>query len=331
MSFTALAKSLEIAWALLEEYGIEPAPLFKDAGIDPRSIKDLSARINQASLDKLWVNISEHIDDPCWGLKLGGLWHPSYMHALGYAWLASSTLRSALNRLVRFIHIVNQKASITLSENADSVSIDWEKPSTIMFDDWRADGALSVIMRMCRANYGENLDPVSVSFKHGKPDCAGDYFAYFRCPVSFNADRDSLVLSKESVDQLLPGSNPLMSQINDNEMIKYLAKLNTGDIIQRTKAAIIEHLPDGRASDSAIAKSLHMSSRTLQRKLNEKGTTFKKLLTEVRKELALKYIRNNQMTLTELSFQLGFSEMSAFSRAFKQWTGNSPRQYRESI
>ena len=331
MSFTALAKSLEIAWVLLEDYGIEPGPVFEDAGIDPKLIKDMSARVSQGSLDKLWVNISEQIADPCWGLNLGRLWHPSYMHALGYAWLASSTLRSALNRLVRFIHIVNQNALITFTEDANSVCVGWEKPSTLTSEDWRATGALSVIMRMCRANYGENLDPVSVSFTHREPDCVGDYFAYFRCSISFGANRDSLVLAKEAVDKVLPGSNPLMSQINDNEMIKYLAKLNADDIVQRTKAAIIEHLPDGRASDSAIAQSLHMSNRTLQRKLNEKGTTFKKLLTEVRKELALKYIRNNQMTLTELSFQLGFSEMSAFSRAFKQWTGNSPRQYRQSV
>ncbi|MEJ2177032.1 MAG: helix-turn-helix transcriptional regulator, partial [Gammaproteobacteria bacterium] len=126
-------------------------------------------------------------------------------------------------------------------------------------------------------------------------------------------------------------ANPLMSQLNDNEMIKYLAKLNADDIIQRTKAEIIKHLPDGRASDNIIADSLHMSSRTLQRKLNENGTTFKKLLTDVRKELAMKYIQNRQITLTELSLQLGFSEVSAFSRAFKQWTGNAPRYYRQSL
>ena len=331
MSFTVLAKTLGIAWVLLEDYGVEPGPVFEDVGIDRKLIKDLSARVNQGTLDKLWEKIAEQLDDPCFALKLGRFWHPSYMHALGYAWLASSTLRSALNRLVRFIHIVDQSASITVLENADTVCINWKKPSSVSQDGWQADGELSILMRMCRANYGEHLDPVSVSFTHSKPDCAGEYYAYFRSPISFSADQDCLVLAREAVDKVLPSSNPLMSQINDNEMIKYLAKLNAEDIVQRTKAAIIEHLPDGRASDSVIAESLNMSNRSLQRKLNERGTTFKKLLTEIRKELALKYIRSNQMTLTELSFQLGFSEISAFSRAFKQWTGNSPRQYRDSI
>ncbi|MGI9318397.1 MAG: AraC family transcriptional regulator [bacterium] len=331
MSFTVLAKTLEIAWVLLESYDVDPLPLFEKAGIDPKLMKDLSARISQSALDKLWFSIAEEVNDPCFGVKLGKFWHPSYMHALGYSWLASSTLRSALNRLVRFIHVVNQKVVIDLSEKNDLATLSWTNPSPIEGDDWRADGVMSVIVSMCRANYGDKLDPVSVSFKHSKPICAGDFYAYFRCPVSFDAGFDCLVLTKESIDKVLPSANPLISQINDSEIVKYLAKLNTNDIIQRTKAAIIEQLADGRASDSTIAKSLHMSNRTLQRKLNESGTTYKKLLTEVRKELAMKYIQNRQLTLTELSFQLGFSEMSAFSRAFKQWTGRSPRSYRQSI
>lgn len=331
MSFTGLAKTLEIAWALLESYDIEPRPLFEHAGIDPKLMRDLSARVSQTKLDKLWFKIAEEIDDPCFGLKLGKFWHPSYMHALGYAWLASSTLRSALGRLVRYIHVVNQGVEITLSETDQLVTVSWISPSPTGADYWRADGALSIIMRMCRANYGDNLDPVEVSLRHGKPTCAGDFFSYFRCPVSFDGEFDGLVLTRESVEKNLPGANPLMSQLNDNEMIKYLAKLNADDIIQRTKAEIIKQLPDGRASDNIIADSLHMSSRTLQRKLNENGTTFKKLLTDVRKELAMKYIQNRQITLTELSFQLGFSEVSAFSRAFKQWTGNAPRYYRQSL
>ena len=114
-------------------------------------------------------------------------------------------------------------------------------------------------------------------------------------------------------------------------MIEYLAKLDENDIVQRVKASIIELLPDGKMSDTRVAETLYMSNRTLQRKLEEQGTTFYNILTEIRKEMALKYLKDSQLTLTELSFQLGFSEMSSFSRAFKNWTGQSPREYRSSV
>ncbi len=331
MSFTALAKSAEIAWVMLESYSIDPAPLFREAGIDPNILNDPSARVSQSTLDKLWSKVSGVVDDPCFGVKLGNFWHPSYMHALGYAWLASTTLRSALNRLVRFIRVVNQALVIEITEENNQLSVSLANPASQLTDGWRADGAISILMCMCRVNYGESLDPVSVHFKHSKPICAGDYYEYFRSPIEFDANSDRLVLASEAVDKRLTSSNPLMSQINDNEVIKYLAKLDANDIVQRTKAVIIEQLPDGRVSDIGVAEELNMSNRTLQRKLNEKGTTYKNLLTEVRKELALKYIQNRQLTLTELSFQLGFSEMSSFSRAFKQWTGQSPRTYRKPL
>ena len=109
-----------------------------------------------------------------------------------------------------------------------------------------------------------------------------------------------------------------------------LAGLGNGDITHKVKNAILELLPDGRMSDAKVAETLFMSNRNLQRKLEAQGTTFKTILTELRKELASKYIQDPQLTLTEVSFMLGFSEMSAFSRAFKQWTGQSPKAQRQS-
>jgi AraC-like DNA-binding protein len=331
MSLTALAKSTKLAWVLLESYQIDPVPVFQNARIDPELINDVTARISHSTMEKLWFEVARVVDDPCFGVTLGKFWHPSYMHALGYSWLASSTLRTALSRFVRFSHIVNQATVIELTDKDELLFVDWSNPSPGKDEGWRADAVLSVLLSMCRANYGENLDPVSVNFKHSNPVRTGDYFAYFRCPIEFDSDHDSLVLAKNVVDQKLPGSNPLIAQISDNEMVKYLAKLNNDDIVQRAKAVIIEMLPDGRTSDTYAAKSLNMSIRTLQRRLAETGTTYRKLLTEVRMELASKYIQNQQLTLTELSYQLGYSEVSAFSRAFKTWTGQSPKSFRQSV
>ena len=111
-------------------------------------------------------------------------------------------------------------------------------------------------------------------------------------------------------------------------MINYLARLDKDDIIQRVKVAIIDQLPSGNVTEDTVAEAIFISKRSLQRKLNEKGTTFKTILTDVRQDLALKYIHDRKLTLTEISFMLGFSEMSSFSRAFKRWTGESPKEFR---
>ncbi len=333
MPETVLTKTTEMLWALLESYGIDPLPLFRKARIDPALMSNMTSRINRHTRDELYRGAAELVGDPCLGLKFGKFWHPSYMHALGYAWMSSSSLRSALQRLQRFIHIVNRDLEIRLEETHRGVCIEVvtscdENPRD---EPWYADGDMSNLITMCRANFGEKLNPLLVSFNHSAPDCSGEFYALFRCPVNFDSGRTCMLLSREDIDRRLPGSNPMMSQIHDQEIIRYLARLDKNDIVQKVKNAIIESLPDGRISDNKIAEALFMSPRNLQRKLEAEGTTFKTLLTEIRRDLALKYIQDTELTLTEISFMLGFSEMSAFSRAFKQWTGKSPKVQRQQL
>ena len=134
----------------------------------------------------------------------------------------------------------------------------------------------------------------------------------------------------EAVDKILPGSHPQLAELNDQIMIEYLAKLDQDHISQKAKATIDDQLPSGNVTDEIVARSLYMSSRKLQRQLKKAGTTFNTLLNEVRQDLAKKYLREEDTSMTEIAFLLGFSESSAFSRAFKRWTGVSPTTYRKA-
>jgi AraC-like DNA-binding protein len=113
-------------------------------------------------------------------------------------------------------------------------------------------------------------------------------------------------------------------------MIEYLAQLDQDHIIQKVKAVIIDQLPSGNVTDETVARELYMSSRKLQRQLRNDGTTFTTLLTEIRQDLAQRYLREQHISLTEIAFLLGFSESSAFSRAFKRWMGVTPSEYRKA-
>ena len=105
-------------------------------------------------------------------------------------------------------------------------------------------------------------------------------------------------------------------------MVRYLASQAKGDIVNRVKTAILEKLGEGSVTEATIADELHMSTRNLNRKLGAENTSFKALLLEIRTELANQYINDATLTLTEISFMLGFSEISSFSRAYKRWTGS---------
>ena len=159
MSLSVLAKTAELAWELLKSYDIDPVPIFQQARIDPGSMQDMHTRISQASVTNLWALVAEKVDDPCFGLRAGKLWHPSYMYALGYGWLTSSTLRTALNRLQRYSHLVNTSIRVSLTDTERGLQIDWSNPAIDDAHYWHADGSMALLITMCRANYGSSLDP----------------------------------------------------------------------------------------------------------------------------------------------------------------------------
>ncbi|WP_457675528.1 helix-turn-helix transcriptional regulator, partial [Thiolapillus sp.] len=154
-------------------------------------------------------------------------------------------------------------------------------------------------------------------------------YGLFQCPVEFDAPVTTFDLGTEEADRPRSSSHAQLSLVHDQLMREYLNNLDKDNIVERVKAAIVDQLPSGHISDALIARTLFMTERTLQRRLQAEGTTFKSLLTEVRQELADQYIRDSRLTLQEISFLLGFAELSSFSRAFKRWNGLSPRNYRE--
>ena len=190
---------------------------------------------------------------------------------------------------------------------------------------------MAIAVQLCRMNYGPDFNPSHISFRHPEASNVHAYYEFFRCQLTFEAKLTELSMPVALADEELPGFNPQLVHTFDEQIIEYLQQRDKGDIVGRTRGAIFEELPSGEVSLEKTAEMLNMSSRNLGRKLSERGESFKGLLTEVRRELAEKYIRDRSLTLTEISFLLGFSEMSSFSRAYKGWSGSSPSAHRQSI
>ena len=325
MSATYLLSPKNILWKILEAYGHDPEPIFQRAGIDREMLMQPGTRISDRKAHDLWEMATELIDDPCFGLRAAEYCHPSYYNALGYAWLASVTMREALTRLDRYVHMISEGTDTHLEEDTNGLSLvlsnTMEVPAYIDF-------SMTNLTKMCRRNLGSTFRPASVSFIHPEPSCADEYASYFKAPVRFSAEADSFTISPTDADTRLTSGDQNLAELNEQYILTYLAGLDRQDFLKRVKAAFIDLLPSGHISVERVAGRLHTSVRSLQRRLRIEGTTFSELVDEVRRELAEEYIRDTSINLMEIAFILGFSVYSSFSRAYKRWTGLSPSEGR---
>ena len=324
------ASSISSFWRQLEDSGVDPAPLFRKHGIDSSTVFDPGARISYVKLDRVMADAVEQSGDPFFSLREAAYLLPSHLGPLGFAWLASTCLRSAFQRVQRYIKVLHENMQVTMSDSEDAlvVTFDLDAPSANLYQ--RDIGYLAIMTRMCRFNYGDQWNPARVTVSHPAPPDQSYFYSLFRCPVDFEAENNSLHIDLRHADKQLTGANKQLAQLNDHIVVRYLAHLSRKDIVNRVKAAILDSLGEGSATESFIAQEMNTSIRNLNRKLSNEGTNFKSLLMEIRRELAEQYISDSTLTLTEISFLLGFSEVSSFSRAYRRWEGQSPSEARKS-
>lgn len=331
MHSTHFAPATNLLWKYLESTGIDPKPLYKKAGINPDLMSNPSARINISCVDELWKQADEIITDPCFAVKMAEFWHPSQIGALGYAWLASSTLRRGFNRAVRYIHVVSEDLNLNIADTPAGLKVTVDLEDSIFTLPQHHDLVLTVMMHMCRFNFGEELLPTEVKLAHPEPECSSDLYDYFRTDIEFDAEQSCLTIARSDADERLASANKQIALVHDEMLMRYLVQIKKGDIVQQVQSIILDNLPDGQVTDKLVANELNLSERSLQRRLKEHQTTFRYLLDSVREMVAKQYIENPVNRMSDIAFLLGFSEQSAFSRAFKKWTGKSPVEYRNSL
>ncbi|MDT8283111.1 MAG: AraC family transcriptional regulator, partial [Gammaproteobacteria bacterium] len=145
------------------------------------------------------------------------------------------------------------------------------------------------------------------------------------------AEHTSITIARADADLVLPSANNQIALLHDEILMRYLVAIKKGDIVQQVRSIILNNLSDGQVSDKLVARELNLSERSMQRRLKEHKTTFRYLLDGVREMVAKQYIENPMNRMSDIAFLIGFSEQSAFSRAFKKWTGKSPVEYRNSL
>jgi AraC-like DNA-binding protein len=329
---TTLSSWVLLIYKGLETYGIDSEPLFEQAGLDYTKLTDSNARYPVQNLQTLWNLAAEASGDRCFGLRCAMQWHPTTMYALGYAWLASGSLMEALNRLSRYGRIVNNAASSDLEEVDGTMELtirpDKGVESQITVSPIAQDATMATLVHISRMIYGEEFNPVSIELTRPEPECLEEYMRYFQCPITFNGTKWQMTFDKEVLLTPLPTANAELAHMNEKVVLDYLTRLDKDNLPMQVKKRLVDNLSHGEITEELMAKWLNMSARTLQRKLNAMGTSYKKLLDETRKELALTFVKDSRRSMSEITFLLGFSEQSNFTRAFRRWQGVSPTEFR---
>ena len=234
-------------WDTIESYGIDPAPYFKAEGINVSLPINPADRVPSNKLYKVFDTVFKQINDPYFGLRAGQNIHPSHLGALGYSWLASSSLRAAFTRLQRYIRLINPRVSLQLEDDPGGLKVTYLLDMNISNLAILADSQMATLLTMSRMIAGKNFHPKSVHFRHVQPTDTGEYFKFFKCPLEFLMPGNALIIGAAELDRQLRTGNPQLAKINDQVVIRRLAALNKDDIVSRVQAAILG--PDQRCRE----------------------------------------------------------------------------------
>jgi AraC-like DNA-binding protein len=321
--------ALAIARALAHK-GVDSHRVFRAAGIPEAVSNDPLDRMTSSQVAALYKTCVAVTHDPYFGLTVAKFIHASNIHAVGYALLASKTLLDFCLRLERFFAVVSQSAALRVERGPEELALRFHHQTNLCGET--EDAFLAFLVRFMRLLHRDDFVPLRVEFHHPcPPEGPAPYVSQFDVLPSFGSFETALVFDSASLNEPLAGACAELAQFNDKIAGDYLARLDKRDVVAQVRARIVEMLAAGDCDRHKVAQGICMSEAKLQLKLAQRGTTFQDLLSDTRRELSLGYLSQRALSVTEITFLLGFTDTSNFTRAFKRWTGTSPTLYRARV
>ena len=310
--------------------GVAALSLYEAVDLPPAILDDPDARIPFAKIVSLYEQAAALTGDDAFGLHVGESVDPKAFDVLGYSVINSPTFGAALDRVVRYNSIWTDGSAFAVEIEETTTRIIYTYLDDSL-DECRHDAemTLAAIAVLGRLITDADWVPDSVSFQHNQPRHIAEHQRIFRCPVRFNAKTNEFIFKSSTLSLPIVRADPGLCAVLDRHAEELLAKYPREDsLIERLRTIIKEQLNGGDASLERVAQQLGMSGRTLQRKLRDHGSSHQELLDEMRRDLAMRYLREPEMAICEVAYLLGFSESSALHRAFKRWTGMTPSEFR---
>jgi AraC-like DNA-binding protein len=324
-----LATWIKAIGRALDAAGCDGAAILAQAGFDPHELEGPTARCPLINNGRLWQLALEATGDPAFGLKVASHIKHTTFHALSYALAASSTLKEAFERVQRFGQVGSDAVAYSFNKIGSEYHFVIELVAPLPWES--IDALVAAHLRMCRSLAGREFSPRLVELRRPRPARIDDFERLLRAPLRFSAPKNLLVFDAASIERQLDGGNPELARYNDVIALQHLKRIERDDVQGRVREVLLQRLKGREPSQEEVAERLHMSPRTLQRKLAESGTTYKEMLDDTRHALALAYLSGPQHSVNEVTYMLGFSSGSCFTRAFRRWTGQSPSHWRAGV
>jgi AraC-like DNA-binding protein len=330
---TAAGWAARLAYTRARGAGIELKPLLKKAGLTDQRMKDRDARLPVHQQIEFLNVVAAALRDEFLGFHLAQLPDLRELGLLFYVAASSATLGAALQRAARYSSIGNEGVSLKCLEGEDiRVAFDYVGIARHS-DRHQIEFFMTVLVRLCRHLTGLRLVPSRVRLTHRRTNQGGsELAAYFGGHITFGARADELTLGGSVKDITITSADPYLNKLlvaNCEQALAHRPR-NRGTLRSAVENAIVPLLPHGKVRAAEIAAKLGLSRRTSARGLALEGVTFSEVLESLRRDLARQYLSDPDFSISRIAWLLGYQEVSAFTHAFKRWTGKTPREVRGS-
>jgi len=311
--------------------GFNRQRLTQRSGFDPDGWPDPDARLPCTVYLRLWQAVRDLANDPAFALKLGKLVDPQQMGILGSLILSSPTLRDVAYLFVRYARLLNSLYRVAETEAGGVYTYTYVADCPVELERGFVELQFAGVMTLCRNLTGVDIIPVAMRFRYPEPTYAADYQRLFRAPLHFEQSHNEILFELSTLDLRVAEPNRYMHDLLNRHAAMLLAELERADSVGgQVQRYILDTLSTGNSTIERCAAGLNMSRRTLHRKLREEGASFQDLQDAIRRRLAFEYLSQPHVSTAEVALMLGYSESSAFHRAFKHWTGATTKVYRQT-
>ena len=322
--------------------GADRQMLIERSGIRPDDLEDQDNRVSFTHYMALMKAGVELCNEPALALLFGEAVRMQEISIVGLIGEASETTEEARRQLNRYAHLMFDEDEARVSERLELVRDEgqvWLKLTSPLYISNRFLIEASFAQSICGARemFGSNNDfsrwpyPKAIHFTHEEPSYRAEYDRVFGVPLVFGSHMNALLMDEEFLSIRLPRANRYVFGVLSAHAEALLKSLESSKTIRgRVESLLMPILHTGEASVDMIAGKIGISRPTLFRRLKAEGTTFKQVLEELRHKLAIHYLNGKKVSVNEIAYLVGFSDAAAFSRAFKRWTGRSPRAVRIS-
>ncbi len=315
----------------LAALGYDPGALSASVGIERALLDNPEARVPHDAVMRLWQEAVADRGDPDIGLHVAEAAAIESFDVHAYAVFASATLREGLQLACRYQRLIHESTELSLTPGTGGAWLRHTLPGGFAVPRPSAEFLLTSYVRLGRIASGSEWEPLEVRFAHPAPQRDAEHRRLFGAALRFDSGENSVLVADEVLNTPCPQANVGLLDVLERHAGELLARSPKDSTLSaKVRAHLVSVLSGGAPSAVQVAAHFRMSVRTLARRLENEGTSYKHVLDQLRRERATALLRERRASIAEVAFLLGFADVSAFYRAFKRWTGTTPVDFTRS-